>query len=248
MNRASNLKPQRAWRKGNSAGYVKIIIFTLAGVCLKQWRRVRQAQYCSVAAFTLIELLVCILIMGVLMALAMPGVGMALDRVHRLEDQNKMQQIYAAYVSLETTSPGYLAQMGLRRMSDLVSWMAKEGDLQDLSVWSCSQARSPNPVNGSMSSGTKIADQRIHYEMALGLPLGAPQRTTPLFWTRGLQEDGTWGSDSPYQGKGGFVCFLDGRITWYPDFKKKPLHSYENPLQYAQKIQDALPPGIQLLK
>lgn len=36
----------------------------------------------------------------------------------------------------------------------------------------------------------------------------------PLLWTRGLQEDGTWGKTSPFGARGGIIGMSDGHVQW----------------------------------
>jgi hypothetical protein len=88
----------------------------------------------------------------------------------------------------------------------------------------------------------------VAFAIAVGLnPHRVPPRT-PLMWTRGLQPDGTWRSDSPYAGKGGMIATADR--TWriwqdsYDDIKSvdEILRKWGTD-EPTKNIAEALPPG-----
>jgi len=62
-------------------------------------------------------------------------------------------------------------------------------------------------------------------------------------WTRGLQPDGTWSMDSPFNGSGGFIAFLDGHYDWY---EKADFCKYGTNIPTVN-VHEALPPDAVVL-
>ena len=54
----------------------------------------------------------------------------------------------------------------------------------------------------------------------------------PILWTKGLQADGTWKSNSPWGGKGGHILFNDGRVEW----REKTLLNLESSIPPHWKV------------
>lgn len=77
-----------------------------------------------------------------------------------------------------------------------------------------------------------------------GIPSNAPESTTPLFFTRGI-ETGGWGKTSPYQNEsGGFIAFLDGHVEWFDSLGENPQKGKLTKYQSAErtnKIEEAVP-------
>jgi prepilin-type processing-associated H-X9-DG protein len=103
----------------------------------------------------------------------------------------------------------------------------------------------PRGLNADFSQAT------LSVVMAANFPDGVRTATTPVAWTRGLQANGTWSSDSPYKDAGGHIAFLDGHVAWYDRI-------YTNPTQgptltkygtneTTTDIREALPPGAIIL-
>jgi len=80
----------------------------------------------------------------------------------------------------------------------------------------------------SYSIATRIKGHTIHSKI-------------PLIWTRGLQADGTWSTDSPYQGKGGYIGFMDGHVEWFSQLKGRTALVDYHTGQPTCSIQAALP-------
>jgi prepilin-type processing-associated H-X9-DG protein len=90
----------------------------------------------------------------------------------------------------------------------------------------------------------------LAYVFVANIPLDAPNETTPIAWTRGLQPGGTWSKDSPWQGKGGHIAFLDGHVEWFDHLSLKTdedaLVKYGTTTPTTD-IREALPPGAIIL-
>jgi prepilin-type processing-associated H-X9-DG protein len=99
-----------------------------------------------------------------------------------------------------------------------------------------------------------FAKLTLSYVFVANMSITAPVTTTPLVWTRGLQPDGTWSKDSPWQGKGGLVAFCDGHVEWYDKLPltKSGADAPDPLLKYGTNkpttdIREALPPGAIIL-
>jgi|GEM_PF-2670017 Predicted transmembrane transcriptional regulator (anti-sigma factor) len=64
--------------------------------------------------------------------------------------------------------------------------------------------------------------------------------TTPILWTRGLREDGTWAPDNPFGDQGGYVLFLGGEIRYFFNGHAKFVGRDGQP---TSRLRDALPEG-----
>jgi len=97
----------------------------------------------------------------------------------------------------------------------------------------------------------EFVNATLSVEIAANIPPNANVKTTPVAWSRGLREDGTWTSDSPFGGKGGIVVFLDGHSKWYDRLSTSSqidnylvIYGTNTP---TVNIREALPPGAVIL-
>lgn len=184
------------------------------------------------SGFTLVELLTVIAIIAILLALFFPAFTSAIGYVQRLEAANKLRQIHLAYY-------GYATEGGQTRTIlfdsgyDFARDLAQFANLNNAELFSLGDDPA---VSGALASGstrpTIVATQPsaggadwpldpnfsgfpLSFTFVSGLNAGSRQETTPLAWTRGLTAAGTWTSDSPYEGEGGHILFLDGHVVFY---------------------------------
>ncbi len=112
-------------------------------------------------------------------------------------------------------------------IEDVAMILAKSGDLNSGSVWFMETdpklAGQPLPrlvIQGDIRIAKSCAPdfqktQPKAWTFVVGLPASQTGSTQPLFWTRGLNpQTGRWSADSPWQGKGGHVMYLDGHVEW----------------------------------
>ncbi len=96
-----------------------------------------------------------------------------------------------------------------------------------------------------------FAHATLSVVFAANVPANVPGATTPVIWTRGLQDDGTWSSNSPYAGSGGYITFLDGHTIWADKLSLAPggaaLVKFGTNAPTAN-IQEALPPEAIVLR
>lgn len=93
-----------------------------------------------------------------------------------------------------------------------------------------------------------FANATLSVEIAVQFPPDTSPTTTPLAWSRGLREDGTWAPDSPFGGKGGYILYLDGHVEWVDKFNPNGvallISGSHDP---TTNIREALPPGAVIL-
>jgi len=172
------------------------------------------------------------------------------------------EQIAKTYLNLSEDSRMQITQLKAGDTSHAAAFiLAKEGGLNNAKAWLLPGAtrdeQKPLPnvvirgnVSTAMTLNPDFAQVTLGYEFAANVPLGAPPSTTPIVWTRGLRSDGAWAPDSPWQGKGGHIAFMDGHVRW---FDKLSTASGEDSLvKYGTttptaNIREALPPGAVIL-
>ena len=87
----------------------------------------------------------------------------------------------------------------------------------------------PNPVRA------------FSYCIVTKLPAYAKADTTPIAFTRGLREDGTWSKDyGLYGSEGGYVVFIDGHVKWF-DGKRAARFLKWDQTGYTSNILEAIP-------
>lgn len=188
--------------------------------------------------FTLIELLTVIAIIAVLSAVLIPAVGGMLNRARKTTAANNLRQIAIAYANYTSQEGSQQRTIVASNAHEFALFLAKEAGLNDPGIFVLSddplvQAHNqPLPVavaypaeDGSgWALDTAFADFPISFAFVSGLSPSSPPSTTPIAWTRGLQNDGTWKAltnESPavYGAEGGHIIFLDGHVEYFRDLK-----------------------------
>jgi len=172
--------------------------------------------------------LLIIFILFVLASILLPTIGGVAESGHPTHAASDLAQIaktYAAY-SVSSNPPRNLQLPPGSTTHDAAFILAKYADLNDASMWfipaddALGDATIPKSViTGDVNTATApdpaFANIILSVVIAANVSTSAPSTTTPIAWTRGLQEDGTWDSHSPWAGKGGHIAFLDGHVSWY---------------------------------
>lgn len=132
--------------------------------------------------------------------------------------------------------------------------LAKGGGLNDASLWISMQdpaldedMRYSTVLNADRTAlHDELKDVPVAWAVVIsGLSTSAGSHT-PVAWTRGLQPDGTWSKENPYQGEGGYIVFLGGNITpFIRDLKDFPLQRHDGN-GTTTNILEALPPGARI--
>jgi prepilin-type N-terminal cleavage/methylation domain-containing protein/prepilin-type processing-associated H-X9-DG protein len=185
--------------------------------------------------FTLIELLTVVAIIGVLASILIPVVGNVQSRAQQLKSQSNLRAIGQAYMlyanggaRVKTITPTKLESTESGdNIYGLIEFLAKYAELSDASVWFIDADPAVAAYEGELPSivGFKnennifevseewSTDLPVGYDFAIGMnPKNATK--TPLAWTRGLNESGTWPKSSPWGG-GGHILFYDGHVEFF---------------------------------
>lgn len=81
--------------------------------------------------------------------------------------------------------------------------------------------RKMNSLNRTVYLQSDFKRAPLSWSFAIRIPEDAP-KSTPVMWTRGLKEDGTWDINlSPFDEAGGYILYVDGRVRWFDDLNSE---------------------------
>ena len=188
------------------------------------------------AAFTLIELLTVIAIIGILAAIVIPTVGTVREKAQRAVDSNNLReilkaaQIYAGDNQDRLPDPVNIPNATLNAAQVAFKWpgiLAKNNILTDPSFYFAKNDSAFSGTYPTFIINPSAARNSLHpsftnsrspsWTFVGGVRMSHPS-TTPVIWTRGLRNNGTWSPTSGvYNETGGFIAFLGGNIGFYAD-------------------------------
>jgi len=205
------------------------------------------------AGFTLLELLTVIAVIAVLTAILFPMVSRAMASAQRAKASSNLRQICLAYISYSHEG-GTLRSIRANTPNQWAAQLARYTGLNEASLYfvdgdpALEGIKQPSSILADLNDTasfeqTGFSQAPMAYAVASGLYTQAPPSTTPVAWTRGLRPNGTWSPNSPYQGRGGFIGFLDGHIEWY-----STLADPENPQRGLLTIYGTQKPTANILE
>ena len=228
-------------------------------------RRADSDHPSNALAFTLVELLTVIAIIGILAALLIPTVGSVLDSATRSQAASNIRQIALAYATYANS--GSNPRTIPLTVKDPYQWaaiLAEKVNLNDASLYFIGSDPAvanltdlPKMVGTFNEQGRLIKNHLIgtpvSWTLAVGISPRAPVSITPLAWTRGLNSNGYWDPDSPWEGAGGHIVYLDGHIQWYDNLVGDDPNGEGLLVRYTDKgatknIIEALNPGASFLE
>lgn len=211
------------------------------------------------SGFSLLELLMVLGVMGLLMGMLMPAVGVVREKAQRMAAGNHVRQLALAVASYQSVTGRSLVA------ADLGSWMGRLAGATgireaDLYIYGSDPllaaiAEEPPPVlvrrqaDGSWGPVAGFEEWPIGVVVASGVSLEASPSLTPVVWTRGLGADGRWSGEAGermgiFGPEGGLVGFLDGRVEFYEDLNAdggQLVNAVTG--ERTGNIAEALPPG-----
>ena len=214
------------------------------------------------SAFTLLELLMVLGVMGLLMSVLLPAVGVVREKAQRMATGQKVRQLALGVAGFHTVTgrPLTAANLGgwMSRLAEATG--IREGGLyiypEDPLLAAIAEEAPPaliergEDMNWGPIEG--FANWPVGVAVASGVAPGASPSTTPVVWTRGLTGEGTWQGGAGqragiYGTEGGYVGFLDGHVEFYRDLGANggQLLDYATG-QRTGDIREALPPGARV--
>jgi prepilin-type N-terminal cleavage/methylation domain-containing protein/prepilin-type processing-associated H-X9-DG protein len=218
------------------------------------------------SGFTLIELLTVIAIIGILAAILIPTVGAVKTKANMITSSSNLRQIAMAYNNFANSSSRtrVISKVSGAKYeaSTRAAWgeiLAEYGDLNDAALYFISSDKdvAAFDIPGVILTGTTgaytvnpdwttlaLTNDLISYDMAVDISSNGSASSTPLIWTKGLDNTtGLWSTaDSPWLGKGGHIAFADGHVTFYETLVDQLIQGplATNPGEKASSPVDAL--------
>jgi prepilin-type N-terminal cleavage/methylation domain-containing protein len=216
-------------------------------------------------AFTLVEILAVISIIGVLAAIVMPVISSTIDRARKLKASKNLQQIAAAYASFSLKGKNN-ELYNCKNAAEWAELIAEHEGLNVASLFIMSDDYLVESTNRSIPKTIGIMkDWKWHpnpefknFPMSVvvisGISSRAPAPTTPIAYTRGLDnESGKWrgatgNNGGVYGESGGFIVFLDGHVEFFNNLTDdcNMLVNFTTG-EKTSKISEAVPPGARAL-
>jgi type II secretory pathway pseudopilin PulG len=224
-------------------------------------------------SFTLLETIFAITIIGILLAIFLPTMSAIKLSAQKVKDQSNLKKIAEAWKTY-TVDYGLKIKTGGASFMEAVAggywhdtYNTEHVLLNDPYVYV-----SPNdkyaskvvkePVMHKGADGTSIYSESytrqkndltatnngivISYCTITGLEGNIPLNTTPIAFTRGLQENGTWNATAGLYGdKGGYVVYGDGHVTWFDGSKPAKFLKWDGS-DYTSDMRQALPTGTRI--
>lgn len=192
------------------------------------------------SGITLVELLAVIVVLAVLIAILIPTISGVVNQKGNFSHASHARQIAQAYqtysldqphprnISTTASSPGGTALTGTAsNIEDVALILAKYAKLNDGAAWfirtdkNLADAYIPRAVFAgdiTQAKSVTVDFQKTSpkaWAFVVGLTTSPPQASMmPLLWTYGLKSDGTWLRNSPWDGTGGHIAYLDGHVEW----------------------------------
>lgn len=171
-------------------------------------------------------------------------------------DMRKIRMIAQASLIFAHENRERLPGPEVESIYEVARMLAREGGLNDASIWfseadggrSATDKRLSTVLDHSRSALHPLfaVQEAIAFDYATGLTTSM-RSTTPVAWTRGLGEDGTWGEDGAYGSAGGFIVFLGGNVRTYRELTRDGEQLVRPDGTRTSNILEALPPEARVV-
>jgi prepilin-type N-terminal cleavage/methylation domain-containing protein len=193
------------------------------------------------AGFTLIELLTVIAIIGILAAIIIPTVGNVQNKARRTADGSNLRQIGQSALVYAQDNKGLFPSKTLGASGSTnfakpgagttdtylyAAALATNTGLNAASLWvspidayvadETINASLSTVVNGDKTTyGTNFNTATLAVAVVAGGKDSDPA-TTPIAFTRGLTQTGSWSADTAvYKDEGGYIYFVGGNVSFF---------------------------------
>lgn len=164
------------------------------------------------SGFVLMEFLIVLAVMGIFGSIAFSIGKRVMDRVYSFADTKRLEYLVAEYTM--AINSGQLDLTGVKNTVDFAVALARAGGPNEVSAYQ-SQKRSNKQRKEILINGEKNPDLKEEDFDFMAYPVACcnlPADRMPLFFSRGLRENGVWSKDSLYGTEGGLIAFADGHV------------------------------------
>ncbi len=146
---------------------------------------------------------------------------------------------------------------GVTEIHDVARELAMEAGLNVATAWI--SGLEPSTTEQEIERDSTVLDERreslrpefaardvIAVDYATHLNMSLPS-TTPIAWTRGLREDGTWDKQGSLGGAGGYIVFMGGNVTYYENLNAGGGQLRRADGTRTANILEALPPEVRVV-
>ncbi len=206
----------------------------------------------------MIELLTVIAIIGILAAILIPTVGTVRKKAAQVTSASNLRQIHIGHANYQingsrtralksaawapTTPNQAVTPAGFAKA------LAYYGEFNDAALYYIASAADVATLDAipkvvlkkdrTVDDTFGDAEDQISYSMARLSP-NSPS-ITPLAWTKGLQDDGSWGTGSPWGTAGGHIIFSGGNVEFFSEVGENDLHKADDAGGPTKKISEAV--------
>lgn len=201
--------------------------------------RFKKLQKCF--GFTLTELMIVLSIIGILMSSLFPLGNKILRKAYIAIDLQNVHQVALIY-SEAFEAHNALNDQPITSSKPLIFELAYRHHLNNIRYY-CSNLRTRKNLAVVNKEGHDLGNlQQSDYVFLYPIPYDSPADTTPILFSKGLQIDGTWSSDSPYGTGGGIIVFLDGHAKFCTNAQEVLVDYCTG--EPIQTVQQAVPTGV----
>ena len=180
-------------------------------------------------------------IIGILMSSLFPLGNKILQKVYMTIDLQNVHQV--ALIYRETWEARSMPEdQPITSSKPLIFELVYRHHLNNIRYY-CSNLRTRKNLAVVDKAGHDLGNlQDSDYVFLYPISSDGAADTTPILFSKGLQIDGTWSSDSPYGTSGGIIVFLDGHAKFCTN-AQEVLVDYQTG-KPIQNIQQAVPIGV----